>query len=350
MGKFIMLKKPSPKKITNGIHKSAAKSVPRPSQLQNLSLDSSSANIFHGKDAIHAFVCKYASNGKLYSQWHASGPLYVVNLQCDMRPSPLLFMKRMITAFAQVQENVGVKESEKESTRRPSTFEDMARELKATYNYCGRQTIDEDDVGFVVSRSAFYVSNVKTFFLYFDELMHWRSTYVDEKENLYKLDWIPKIIMHVESRIDIEISKADGLKCILEKIKFDTVQDIIFQVPPPTNPPRICVIYLDMVDDKIVHIRIGGNTKPYQQQLASLKIHGMITKQSPNDFNGNVSTVIKNVSISFQLKHILFTLMGPKGLCGSPVVIRLSPTSENISLLRRNVSMLFQFQNVRIDF
>ena len=149
----------------------------------------------------------------------------------------------------------------------------MVRELKATYNYSVSQTIDEDDMGFVVSRSALYVSNVKTFFLYFDELMHWCSTYLNEKENLYKLVLILKKIMHVEWRIDI-IFKNKCTQVYFRNNNFDTVQNMILQV------------------------RIGGNTKPYPQQLASIKIHGVITKQSSNDFNADISPLSKR-------KHII---------------------------------------------
>ena len=117
--------------------------------------------------------------------------------------------------------------------------------------------------------------------------MHWCSTYLNEKENLYKLVLILKIIMHVEWRIDI-IFKNKCTQVYPRNNNFDTVQNMILQV------------------------RIGGNTKPYPRQLASIKIHGVITKQSSNDFNADIWTFIKNVSISFQFKQFCLHRWVPK--------------------------------------
>ena len=349
MGKFIISEDSPAKKSRTSAFDSPKKKMPRPSEMNNLSMGSSSSVAALGDNAMHAYVCKYADNGALYSQWHASSPLYVVNLQCDVRPSPLLYMKKMVAGFAEMRANMPAEEEDK-SNLVPYSLEDLCREMQATYNFTGKQTSDEDDVGFTLNRSAFYVSHVKAFLMYFDELLHWRSTYVNEEEGLSALTWSPKVIVHLGPGIDFEIAEEDGVKCEFEHEQFDKVHDVIFQVPPPTYPHRVCIMYFEMVNDNIVHIQIGGNTKPYLSNFVALKIKGQTHKPNPNDAYGEYFRIIKHVDIAKDLKTQLRVLFGSQGLCGSPVVIRLHETTGDITLLRTNLEVVAEFSNVKIDF
>ena len=349
MGKFTMSEGSPAKKSRISVGDSPSKGVPRPSELNNLSLGSPSSNAPLGDHAIHAFVCKYADNGNLYSQWFATGSLYVVNLQCEARPSPLLYMKKMVAGLAEMRASMSADEEDDKGSVMPGTFEDLSREMQTTYNFCGKQTVDDDEVGYVQNRSAFYVSDVKAFLMYFDELMYWRSSHVNEEEGLSKLEWSPKIIVHKGPGIDFEITPDDEAKCVFETKSFDKVHDIIFQVPPPTYPSRLCIIYLELINPNIVHIQIGGNTKPYQQHFVALKIKGQSVKSDPGDLYGEYFRIIKHVDVNTELKTQLQSLLGPKGLCGSPVVIRLHETTEDITLLRTNLEIVQEFPNVKLD-
>ena len=349
MGKFGTIEGSPAKKARIGAGDVSQRCVPRASELNNLSLGGPSSSAPLGDHAIHAFVCKYADNGNVYSQWLASGPLYVINVHCEARPSPLLYMKKMIAGLAEMKAQESGEDEDEKSGGIPRTFDDLARELQSMYNFCGKQTVDDDGVGFVPNRSAFYVSNVKHFLMYFDELMYWRSSHVNEEEGLSQLEWSPKIIVHKGPGIDFDITAADEAKCVFETKNFDKVQDIVFAVPPPTYPSRLCIIYLELIKPTMVHIQIGGNTKPFQSQFVALKIKGQTFKANPGDQYGEYYRIIKHVEVETELKPQLRLLIGPQGLCGSPVVIRLHETQEDIALLRTNLDIVEEFPNVKLD-
>ena len=124
--------------------------VPRPSQLNNLSVASPPSTLALGDDALHMFIVKYADNGSFYSQWHAATALYMINMQCNARPSPLLFMKNMIANFAQMRAAQPAEEEDK-SNLVPYTLEDLSKEMQATYTFTSKQTVDEDEVGFAIN-------------------------------------------------------------------------------------------------------------------------------------------------------------------------------------------------------
>jgi hypothetical protein len=275
-------------------------------------------------DRIHVGLYEYMGKGSLYSETFSDRKVWVALFGTTCQPNPLYQIRKMIELFGQ-------QNSEEDSS--PQSLKDIEKKLHFVHQFVGKNTLDQDDIGWIKNRVGFYIDEefVKEFFMYFDDLMAWRQNYSDEH-----LDRIAKpieILIHMEETPSLELTfdkQEDELKCVFNIAKEKKNFMSVFDMPPPIFPGRLVVMTFELLASDRCHIVFSGNTKPFQKGFEARGIKGASVKTNPGDAYGEYFRVLEHVALTNEEKTVKYLQeIVEEVMQESPMIIRMKFTDHD---------------------
>ena len=300
----------------------------------------------------------YADDEVVYDgELYGSGPLCVLQMGCSAAPNPLFMFLKMLDIFTAI-----TKENKDDAEGSVEEVEMMGQKrkigelgaLNASYQFVSKRTEDQDNVGWVLNRSGFYVpgrvEKVKDVLMYLDEVLAWRAGFSDE--TFTALAGVPKIVVYAPKELGLAIdADEDEVKCSFELKDASESAMTVFDMPPPVYPARLVVLTFQVVNAETAHCVFGGNTKPFQEGFIRMQIPGQVFRDDPNDRFGQYYRTLKDMKVA-NVKECLDTLgeiYGEKCLKHSPMIVRKKESKIESVGLRQILAQMDTWENVRVE-
>ena len=301
-------------------------------------------------DRLYLSCFAFCSDGSVYDgQVFHEEVLVQIQMTCSAVPSPIYKMQELVQKYAQ---STTATAGERPV---PEDVAAIADRYHTQFTYVSKRTPDPDRVGLKRNRSGWYVSqrNLKGFLMYFDDLLFFRKTFVDDEFDALDPD------LHVVLRVPAQLRthcvldpKEDELLCTwsteLETAETKWPVDVFDLCPPPgVYPPRFVLMTLELTSSDKMNVIFSGNTKPFQANFTEEGIKLKTQKTSASTY-AEYYRVLEHVRLQNDVTPCVENLADvfTKVLCGSPVVVQINNNKHDTELAQQVLQKLAALPNV----
>jgi hypothetical protein len=325
--------------------------VPRVSEMENAATSSKAEPEAPADDKLYIGVMKFASQGSQYGHGFDESHLLCVQMTCrNHQANPLYYLARMIPIFhASEVKNEGEPVTPGgDDTDGKNRLDDFQETYRCQFAYVSKATKDDDKVGLVRNRCAFYVQpdHLKNLIMFFDDVWKFRLSYSDQTFDM--LPSLPHLMIKVEPGVEMTIdADTDAMNCPFEITEGKHPHMSLLHVPPPVYPARHVVLTIEVVTEALAHLIFNGNTKPFQ---AGFEKQGMTLKTMPQKPYPEYFRILRNFEVSNPISACaaLSKICGEEVFFDAPLVLRVMPSTVDCSqidamlCLAKSISTLYQ--------
>ena len=194
--------------------------VPKVSEIENAATSSKGEPEAPADNKLYIGVMKFASQGSQYGHGFDESHLLCVQLTCRThQANPLYYLARIIRIF---HESEVKNESEPvppggDDTDGNNRLDDFQTTYRCQFAYVSKATKDDDRVGLVRNRCAFYVQpeHLKNLIMFLDDVWKFRISYSDHRFDI--LPSLPHLMIKVELGVEMTIdADTDAMNCPFE--------------------------------------------------------------------------------------------------------------------------------------
>jgi hypothetical protein len=295
---------------------------------------------------------RFSTNGVAYNaEVFDDEDLIQVQMTCAAVPSPTFNIMQLVKVYKEKAATPA------DGTSIPEDITEVADQYGAQFTYVGKKTHDPDAVGFKKNRSGWYVSytSLKSFLMYFDDLMSFRSRHSDSEFD--EIGSTLQIVLRMGAGIADALKldqKEDELLCrwSVEKEEDETTWPVrVFDLPPPnpTYPLRFIIMTMELTAADKMNVIFGGNTKPFQAEFNTEDIKLKVQKISDSAYP-EYYRVIEHVKIDEDVTECVekLTHVLEKILHGSPVMVQLNVKTHDTELVQKVITEIKKLPNIEV--
>ena len=234
----------------------------------------------HDKVDIFLPVMPYNSDASIYGSQFEQGPMFVMHLIHNAKPSVFFKFYHRLTQYIAVRH--------KEDAEFPETKDVLEQSLGCKFVFTKGNCLDEDEHNlFKPWRIAIYMTGnmqtVKEIVIFIDAFVHWVTT-EPEIDQSAEFDEIPKIHVQIPADFDLKLTpcsddtKEGDMECPFAITKSDNFTVKVTDAAPPCFPCRMLIANIEVPSKQTIVIVWCGNTIPFREGFEKRKIGGKLIK------------------------------------------------------------------------